>query len=96
MMIINNFTEFYNILKTRQDITNVNPRFKEFIALVETFQQMCSCRGGEKNRIKVQVESQYRHLILNEVSSNINTFLSSLGTNKIKFLYNQAIVKEFG
>lgn len=96
MTIVHNFTEFYNILKTRQDITNTSPRFKEFIALVETFQQICSCRGGEKNRIKVEVESQYRHLVLNEVSSNASTFLNSLGTKKIKFLYNNALIKEFG
>jgi len=96
MTIVHNFTEFYNILKTRQDITNVSPRFKEFIALVETFQQICSCRGGEKNRIKVQVESQYRHLVLNEVTSNFNIFLTSLDTKKIKFLYNNALIKEFG
>lgn len=96
MTVVNNFTEFYNILKTRPNIVEVNARFREFIALVETFQQICSCRGGEKNRIKVQVESQYRHLVLNEVSSNINVFLSSLGTKKIKFLYNNALIKEFG
>jgi len=96
MILVSNFTELYNILKTHPNIKTCSNKFSEFVVLVDTFQQICSCRGGEKNRIKLQIETQYRNLILNEITANINVFVQSLGDSKIKFLYNQAIVKEFG
>lgn len=96
MILVSNFTELYNILKTHPNLKESHNRFSEFVGLVDTFQQMCSCRGSEKNRIKLQIETQYRNLILNEITANINLFVQSLGDKKIKFLYNQSIVKEFG
>jgi hypothetical protein len=96
MTLVQNFSEFYNILKTHANIPNTVPALREYILLVEAFKSTCSCnRGGEKQRLKNECENRYRLLITNEVTNNINLFHSSLGANHIRFLYNNAVIKDF-
>lgn len=95
MILVQNFTEFYNILKTHNDIINTVSPLKEYVLLVERFKTTCSCRGAEKQRIKNECENRYRSLVITEVGNNINLFKNSLGDGHIKFIQNNAIIKEF-
>lgn len=96
MILVQNFSEFYNILKTHTSIPNSIGAFKEFIMLVENFKATCNCnRVNEKQRLKVECETKYRMLVTNEVTTHINLFKSSLGDSQIRFIYNNALIKEF-
>jgi len=95
MILVQNFTEFYNILKTHNSIPNSVSKLKEYVLLVERFKNTCSCRGSEKQRVKNECEMQYRSLVLTEVSNNITMFKNSLGDGHIKFVQNNAIIQEF-
>jgi hypothetical protein len=95
MILVQNFTEFYNILKTHNGIPNSVSKLKEYVLLVERFKNTCSCRGTEKQRVKNECESQYRLLVITEVSNHINLFKNSLGDGNIKFIQNNVIIQEF-
>lgn len=95
MILVQNFTEFYNILKTHNNIANSVSKLKEYVLLVERFKNTCSCRGAEKQRVKNECEMQYRSLVLTEVSNNITMFKNSLGDGHIKFIQHNAIIQEF-
>lgn len=95
MILVQNFTEFYNILKTHNSIPNSVSQLKEYILLVERFKNTCSCRGAEKQRVKNECELQYKMLITTEVTNHINLFKNSLGDGHIKFIHNNAMIKEF-
>lgn len=94
MILVNNFTEFYNILKTN-NLGNTVSEFKEYVLLVERFKHTCSCRGSEKQRVKHECEVQYKSLVLTSVNTNITLFKNALGDGNIKFVQNNAIIKEY-
>lgn len=94
MIVVNNFTEFYNILKTH-NLGNTVSGLKEYVLLVERFKNTCSCRGNEKQRLKNECEIRYKTLVLNDVGNHITEFKNSLGDGQIKFVHNNAIIKEF-
>ena len=77
----------------RNNCKNICP--KKFKNVVESFKNTCSCRGAEKQRVKNECESQYRLLVITEVSNHINLFKNSLGDGNIKFIQNNAIIQEF-
>jgi hypothetical protein len=59
-MNVNNFTEFYSLLKNNDAITNTILNLRDFVVLAETYRDMCSCdRKSEKLRLKTECESQY-------------------------------------
>lgn len=96
-MMINNFTEFYNLLKAHDVLANTVPGLKNYILLVESYKAMCSCnRKDEKIRLKLECESQYRILINSTVTSNINVFFTTLNQSKISFANNNVLIKSFG
>jgi len=95
MVVVQNFTEFYNILKTHPDITNAVPALRNYVTLVEQFKFTCNCRGSEKQRLKLDCETKYRMLVTNEVTNNINLFNTSLGDKHFRFIHNNGLIKEF-
>jgi hypothetical protein len=96
MVTIQNFTEFYTLLKTHPNITQTISSLSEFIFLVERFKNTCSCRNSEKQRLKLECESRYRTLVNTDVLNNINLFKTSLNDQHLKFIQNnQSIIKEF-
>jgi hypothetical protein len=95
MVVIQNFTEFYNLLKTHPNITNSISTLKDYTALVERFKITCSCRGAEKQRLKDDCETRYRLHVTNEVSNNIELFKTSLGDDHFRFIHNHGLIKEF-
>ena len=42
-MNVNNFTEFYSLLKNNDAITNTIPHLRDFVVLAETYRDTCSC-----------------------------------------------------
>ena len=95
MVVIQNFTEFYNLLKTHPDITNSIATLKDYTSLVERFKMTCSCRGAEKQRLKTDCETRYRLHVTNEVLNNIELFRTSLGDQLFRFIHNNGLIKEF-
>jgi len=96
IMTVNNFTEFYNLLKNNDGITNSVPRMRDFIILVENYKSMCSCdRKSEKLRLQNQCESEYRSLISTILPSHIQIFHSVLKQSNIKFLVNNTLLGNF-
>lgn len=95
-MNVNNFTEFYSLLKNNDAITNTIPHLRNFIVLAETYRDMCSCaRKSEKLRLKVECESQYRILVTTVIASNINVFFAVLKLSHIQFIHNCALIQAF-
>lgn len=95
MVVIQNFTEFYNILKTNPSLPGAIPSLFEYISLVERFKSTCSCRGNEKQRLKLDCETRYRLHVTNEVANNIELFRTSLGNQHFRFIHNNGLIKEF-
>lgn len=96
MTLVQNFSEFYNILKTHAVIPNTVAALREYVLLVESFKSACSCnRGGEKQRLKNECENRYRLLVTNDVANNIGLFHSSLGASHIRFVHNNALIRDF-
>ena len=95
-MTINNFTEFYNLLKNNDAISNTIGGMKDYILLVESYRDMCSCnRKAEKIRLKMECETQYRLLVTSTIAANINMFFTVLDQPKITFVHNNAIIRSF-
>jgi len=95
-MNVNNFTEFYSLLKNNDAITNTIPHLRDFVVLAETYRDMCSCdRKSEKLRLKTECESQYRILVTTVVAANINVFFAVLKQSHLRFIYNCAVIREF-
>lgn len=95
-MTIHNFTEFYNLLKNNDGITNTVPKMKDFVLLTESYKAVCSCnRKSEKLRMQALCETEYRSLVNNVVPSHIQVFKAVLKQNQIKFLFNNGLLKDF-
>ena len=95
-MMINNFTEFYHLLKNNDAITNSIGGLKDYVLLVESYKDMCSCnRKAEKIRLKMECENQYRSLVLNVISNNIGVFYRVLNLPNITFVHNNAVIRSF-
>lgn len=95
-MIINNFTEFYNLLKNNDSISNTISGMKDYILMVESYRDVCSCnRKAEKIKMKIECETQYKLLVTSTISANINVFFTVLNQQKITFVHNNAIVRAF-
>lgn len=96
IMTVHNFTEFYNILKNNNGITNSISGLKNFVMQVETYKSLCSCnRKAEKIRLQNKCEEDYKTLVSTVVRQNIDTFHAVLRQPKIKFLYNNTMLGEF-
>jgi hypothetical protein len=95
-MMINNFTEFYNTLKHNDAITNTIGGLKDYVLLVESYKDMCSCnRKAEKIRLKMECENQYKLLVTSSVANNINVFFTVLNQPNITFVHNNAVIRSF-
>lgn len=95
MVTVQNFTEFYNILKLHPNIAKEIPVLFDFISLVDRFKSTCSCRGNEKQRLKSECETRYRMHVTNEVTNNIELFRTSLGNQNFRFTHNNGLIKQF-
>jgi hypothetical protein len=95
-MNINNFTEFYTLLKGNDSIVKSIPSLSNFIILTESYRGTCSCnRRAEKIRLKEQCETEYKNAVINILTPHAPLILSILKQNKIKFLFGGNIFKEF-
>lgn len=95
MVSIQNFTEFYNLLKTHPNITREVPLLLDFVFLVERFKNTCSCRNNEKQRLKLECENRYRAIVMSDVARNINLFRRSLNEQNFRFTQNGGMIREF-
>ena len=85
-MNINNFTEFYNLIKLC-GLQSTSP-FDNFVKTVDQYIALCSCAdtSGKESKLK-DSKSIYVSIINGSISSYINTIKSKKSVNTISF-YN--------
>ncbi len=93
-MNINNFTEFYNLIKTC-GLQSTSP-FNNFVKTVEQYIAACSCAdvGNKESKLK-DSKSIYVSIINGSVSSYINTMKSKNSVSTISFYNGVNLIKTY-
>ena len=93
-MNINNFTEFYNLIKSC-GLQSTSP-FDNFVKTVDQYIALCSCAdmSGKESKLK-DSKSIYVSIINGSISSYINTIKSKKSVNTISFYNGGNLIKTY-
>ena len=93
-MNINNFTEFYNLIKSC-GLQSTSP-FDNFVKTVDQYIVLCSCldQSGKESKLK-DSKSIYVSIINGSVSSYINTMKSKNSVSTISFYNGVNLIKTY-
>ncbi len=93
-MNINNFTEFYNLIKTC-GLQSTSP-FNNFVKTVEQYIALCNCvdASGKESKLKASKDI-YASIINGSVSSYINTMKSKKSASTISFYNGGVLIKTY-
>jgi cell division septum initiation protein DivIVA len=84
MIRINNFTEFYNLVKSVG--LQSTPPYENFVKTVDRYVSLCGCdQASKKDEAAASSKRIYESIVRSDISAQINSIKSKKGVSKIEF-----------
>jgi hypothetical protein len=93
-MNVNNFTEFYNLIKNC-GLSSTSP-FDNFIRTTDQYLSLCECtQPTEKSEKLSSAKSLYEGIVSGPISSHINSIKIKKSSPKIHFYSNGRLLRSY-
>jgi len=91
-MKINNISEFYNYIKSKETLSS-NSNLIQICACVDQFKNICSCKAKEKGQKLFECNNKYADIIRNLDQESINKLIDSTQDRIIEFYDNSLFIR---